>query len=131
MKKKKTKESFWIRNYSKANVSLRDLGITIPAERSLDLLGHNYNLTLQQIEESLQRGSLAAKGKVIRKVAGPAEKIPSRLIDWQGGFSIRPLTPIKDFQHPEYEELMVNGDEDKKLEELLKQEDEDEDDGFY
>lgn len=62
---------FWVTNISDRNVSLTDLGLTIPARRSVNLLDNkHYHLTQEQLEASAASGSLFKKRSkvVVRKV---------------------------------------------------------------
>lgn len=121
------KETFWVRNYSGANVSLKDIGLTLPAGKSVDLLAHKYNVTLQQLETSLTSGSLFAKRSLIRKVSGPPQSgIEMKKENWKGGFSIRERQPMNEKSFPQYEELQEM--EDSELAKLLNKDAEDEED---
>lgn len=65
-------KDYWIYNHSKSNVSLGDLGLTIPARTNVNL-GDNkhYKLTDEQIEKSIKNGSVSKKQHllVVRKSA--------------------------------------------------------------
>lgn len=70
------KRSFWVTNFSKMNVCLRDLALTIPAGRSMNLLDEkHFHYTLEQLEASAKAGSLFKKrDKII--VRNDPPKIP-------------------------------------------------------
>src|SRR5665213_2609119 len=71
LKSKEKEESFWITNISKKIVSLRDLNLSIPPMKSMNLLdSRHHHLTKEQISSSVSSGSLYAKQKmvVVRKV---------------------------------------------------------------
>jgi leucyl-tRNA synthetase len=58
---------FWITNVSNMNVSLSDLGITVPAGRSWNLLdSKHFKFTLEQLEKSNTSGSIFKKRDKIR-----------------------------------------------------------------
>ena len=61
-KRKNQQDEFWVTNISDRNVCVADLGITIPARRSMNLLDsrHHY-YTLEQLKQSAASGSLHAK----------------------------------------------------------------------
>lgn len=53
---------FWLINISKVNVSLSDLGITIPAGKSWNLLdSKHFHFKLEQLERSRKDGSIYKK----------------------------------------------------------------------
>jgi hypothetical protein len=63
---------FWITNISNRNVSLADLNLTIKAFASVNLLDKkHYNYSLEQLQASVNNGSLAKKKDklVVRQVA--------------------------------------------------------------
>ena len=64
-------DTFWITNFSRSDVTLYDLGITIKAQRSINLLdSKHYSFTRAQLETSAVSGYLFSKrDKIsIRKV---------------------------------------------------------------
>jgi len=66
-------KDYWIVNISKLNVSLGDLGLTIPAMKTVNL-GDNkhYKLTDEQIQKSINNGSIKLKSKyLILRSCGP------------------------------------------------------------
>lgn len=70
-------QSFWVTNTSNRNVSLADLNLTIRALTSVNLLdSRHYQYTLEQLQKSVDSGSLAAKRDkiVVRKNAPIVEK---------------------------------------------------------
>lgn len=71
---RKTKETeFWVSNISDRNVSLRDLALTIPARKNVNLLNSaHYSYTKEQLELSAESGSLFAKSKLLKvRVVAP------------------------------------------------------------
>lgn len=68
----KIEQSFWITNISKMNVSLADLNLTVKAFSSVNLLDkRHYQYTLEQLEKSVESGSIFKKSDkiVVRKLA--------------------------------------------------------------
>lgn len=58
---------FWVTNITGLKISLKDLGLFIPPKTSINLLAPGYHLTLEQIEISLDSGSLFNKrDKIVR-----------------------------------------------------------------
>ena len=104
------KVEFWIQNRSKMNVSVRDLNITIPAGKSLDLMAHKFNFTLDQLEASLLRGSLFSKGKILVKIFGkPQDPIEPRRGNFAGNFNRKPnVLPVDDTVFPVFSELSIS-----------------------
>lgn len=66
--------NFWIVNISKKNVCLSDLGITVPAGKSMNLLDQkHYNYTIEQLYNSKESGSLYKKRHLIKIAKGPQQ----------------------------------------------------------
>jgi hypothetical protein len=67
----KNKESFWVTNISKRNVSLADLNLTIKSYTSVDLLSKHYYYTKEQLIKSVESGSIFKKRDkiVVRKIS--------------------------------------------------------------
>lgn len=58
--------SFWITNISKCDVMIADLGLLVPARRSLNLLdSKHYKFTAEQLKKSAENGSLKRKSHMI------------------------------------------------------------------
>lgn len=56
------KKSFWLTNISDKNVSLADLDLTIKAFSSVNVLDkRHYSFTLEQLQESVAKGSIYKK----------------------------------------------------------------------
>lgn len=55
------KNEFYVINISNRNVSLRDLYLTIPKYKKINLLSKHYNYTLDQLIKSATSGSLYKK----------------------------------------------------------------------
>lgn len=66
-------EEFWATNVSQLNVSLRDLGITIPSKKSVNLLNSkHYSFNKEQLELSATSGSLfTKKDKILVRQTAP------------------------------------------------------------
>src|ERR1700676_3614303 len=65
---KKNDNSFWITNICARNVSLADLNLTVKAFSSINLLDKkHYKYTLEQLENSVQYGSIHKKSNMIVK----------------------------------------------------------------
>ncbi len=115
MQGKATKE-FWIINVSKMDVSLADLNVTVRSHTSVNLLDSaHYQLTEEQIQFSLEKGSLHKKRDKIKvRLHAPIPEKP-RLIEKAENFQ-RPLRSGIETTAPKYEELDIS--DEKFAEEL-------------
>ncbi len=77
MRSKVKEEEFWATNISNMNVSLRDLGLTIPSNKSCNLLNSkHYSFNKEQLELSAASGSLFAKrDKILVRQTAPETPI--------------------------------------------------------
>jgi hypothetical protein len=119
----KLEQTFWVTNITNLNVSLMDLGLTINARSSVNLLDRkHYYFTIEQLEQSAKSGSLFKKSNkiVIRKVAPKYEKSKIELLDHE----IRPGfdRPANDIKEEKYEELTISDEKfaEESAEELIK-----------
>ena len=107
------KKSFWITNLTKKDLRLGDLGISIKARSSINLLG-NYKLKPEQIYNSVINGSIARKVEIhqlsIRKIP-PIEFKNHIQVDLSNFIPDRAKVLV-DHKTVEYEELKVI-DQDK------------------
>jgi hypothetical protein len=67
------KNELWITNISKMNISLSDLNLTIKSLASINLLDEkHYHYTLEQIEKSIQSGSIfKRRDKIFVRINAP------------------------------------------------------------
>jgi len=75
-------EQFWVSNISKMDVSLTDLGLTIPARKTVNLLDKkHYFFTKEELINSAVSGSIFKKRKkiVVRKLPPTVE--PKKIIE--------------------------------------------------
>lgn len=106
-------KEFWITNVSDLNVSLRDLALSVPARRSMNLLdSKHFNYTLEQLEKSAESGSLFKKGKLIkvRKVA-PDEEVKPGIHTTKTPLFMRLKYKAIIIEEPEYEELQISDEQ--------------------
>lgn len=100
---------FWIINISKKIISLSDLRFNIPPMRPYNLLDkRHFKYTLEQLETSLESGSLSKRKDAIKIMLvppEPIEPIKKEVYD-------RPLPSRVHFafkmEEPVYEELIVS-----------------------
>lgn len=60
--------TFWLTNFSKRNVSLADLNLTIKAFSSINLLDtRHYSYTLEQLLKSEAEGSIFKKQSLVKR----------------------------------------------------------------
>jgi len=72
MKNKKTE--FWICNISEMNVTLRDLAISVPAKKGINLLSKHYSFSYDQLKKSMTTGSIFIKRDKIKVSKGPPQE---------------------------------------------------------
>lgn len=78
----KTKE-LWVTNINyKKDIKIDDLGLTVPAGKSHNLLARNCRFTVDQIMKSISSGSIFKKSKWlrIRKVGPNVELLPEQVL---------------------------------------------------
>lgn len=113
-------DQFWITNFSKMNVSLTDLNITIKPFSSINLLDNKHHqYTLKQLEESANNGSIAKKKDkiAVRKVCPSIVKNNVLVENYSMPSRERSVFNIKE---EKYEELHFN-DSEKDLYEFAKE----------
>lgn len=102
-------DSFWVSNITDRNVSLTDLGLTIPAYKSVNLLDtKHYSLTREELETSAKSGSLFLKCRkvVVRQVPPVIEKKQFVEIDYNAVAPTRRRSAVK-IEHISYQELDI------------------------
>lgn len=106
------KDEFWASNISNLNVSLRDLGITLPKNKVCNLLDdRHYSFTKEQLELSAASGSLYNKRDkiLIRKVAPDAPTPSGILVTKMPRFIAQNMARTKIVvEEVKYEELSVS-----------------------
>lgn len=110
--KSQSSEQFWVSNISNMNVSLSDLGLTIPAHKSVNLLDkRHYSFNKEDLILSATSGSLFKKKSkvVVRKIppAIEAPKIPE--VDHNAIVPSRRRSIIQ-IEKIQYEELDISDD---------------------
>lgn len=75
------KTELWVKNVSSSDVGLSDLGVKIPRGKTVDLLKYSPNLSAQQVQTSLEGGSLQNRvsSGVLSLVKGPVKERPATL----------------------------------------------------
>lgn len=109
----KKEPELWITNISKKNVTLRDLNISIPAMRSINLLGKNNRFNLELVEKSISSGSIFAKRDKIkvRKVAPEEFKRVLDISKEPMYTSEKVLISQLVIDNPHYEELSISDEQ--------------------
>jgi histone acetyltransferase (RNA polymerase elongator complex component) len=121
----KVKENeFWATNISNMNVSLRDLGITIPSKKSVNLLNSkHYSFNKEQLELSAATGSLFAKKDkiLIRQTAPEIIIAPGIQISKLPRFIAQNMARTKIVvEEIKYEELAISESEEEFADEMTK-----------
>lgn len=108
------RKSFWVTNFSDRNVSLTDLYISIPANKSVNLLDEkHYHFTEQQLINSATSGSIYKKSHLlaVRKIPPNAE-IKEPLMIYSSAIPSRSKS-IYEIHHENYEELNISDEEEE------------------
>lgn len=107
-------QDFWITNISNRDVTLHDLGITIRSRTSINLLNkRHYQLSLEQLNDSLTKGSLFSRKRMVIKRATPPtiNSLSFKMaIDHNAIIPTRTHS-IYEIKHEQYDELIVSDEE--------------------
>lgn len=112
------KESFWVTNISKMNVSLSDLNLTINAMSTVNLLDSNhYFYSKEQLENSALSGSIFKKRDrlVVRKTP-PVKTIKKTMEVSKEPFYRKNRSAVEFVEETKFEELNIA--DDKVIEQL-------------
>jgi hypothetical protein len=103
----------WITNISKMNVTLRDLNISIPAMRSVNLISKRNGFKIEAVEKSIASGSIYAKRNKIkvRKVAPEPIKRTLEVSKEPLYTSENVLQSQVVIDNPQYEELNISDEQ--------------------
>lgn len=105
---------YWITNISNRDVTLHDLGVTVRARTSINLLNkRHYSLSIKDIEKSAKDGSLfSRKRMIIRRVTPPTINSLSfkMAIDHTAIIPTRTHS-IYEIKQEQYDELIVSDEE--------------------
>jgi hypothetical protein len=73
--------SLWVQNLGTSDVSLSDLGVKVPAGKTINVFKSNPYLTKAQVDLSLQSGALSKRitNGTVRLVTGPVAEKPHNL----------------------------------------------------
>lgn len=108
------KPTFWVTNFSKRDVALADLGVTIKAMTSVNLLDikHYPHITLAMLEQSETSGSMYKKRDKINHRKVPPESLPKERIqvDTQAVLPLQARS-ILEIKEEKYEELNIFDDD--------------------
>jgi len=93
------------------DVSLYDLNLTIRAFTSINLLNGHYNLTLEQLNKSVESGSIFKKRNKIVKRSVPPTLIKFNVVDITENNIPKKARSVLEIKQEKYEELSMS-DED-------------------
>jgi hypothetical protein len=117
-------EEFWATNISKVNVSLRDLALTIPSNKSVNLLNSaHFSYSRSQLELSATSGSLFAKrDKILVRQTAPEVPIsPGIKVSKVPRFIAQNMQRTKIVvEEIKYEELAISESEEEFADEMTK-----------
>jgi hypothetical protein len=74
------KKEFWVKNITNLRVSIKDLRLSIPPYAMINLMSKNYNLKEEELEKSLESGSLYAKRDKIKKREDLMTKVEEKFL---------------------------------------------------
>lgn len=106
-------KTFWVTNISDRNVSLSDLNLTIRANSSVNLLDKkHYSLTEEQLNKSLESGSIfTKKDKIKKRIVPPVIEQEKRMtMDYNSALPSKTYS-IYEIKQEKYEELEISDDE--------------------
>lgn len=112
MARSKFSEQFWVSNISNMNVSLTDLGLTVPARRTVNLLdARHYNFNKEELILSATSGSLFKKKNkvVVRKIPPVVEAKKMLEVDFNAIVPSRRRSIVQ-IEHIRHEELELSDD---------------------
>jgi hypothetical protein len=112
MTKSRFSEQFWISNISNMNVSLTDLGLTIPAHKTVNLLDkRHYSFSKDELILSATSGSLFKKNSKlkVRKVPPIIERRQIIEVDFNAVVPSRRRSIVQ-IENIRYEELDLSDD---------------------
>ena len=90
---------------------MRDLALTIPTRRSMNLLdSKHFHYTDEQIEKAIASGSLFKKSRLIKiRIAEPEQPIPpGKYVSKMPMFMRYQIKAGVDMEEPEFEELQMS-----------------------
>lgn len=112
--KQQGETSFWITNISNKDVTLHDLGVTIRARTSINLLNsRHYSLSLAQLQESLEKGSLFSRRNMVIKKKNPPtiDSLSFKMAVDHNAIIPNRTRSIYEIKQENYEELIVSDEQ--------------------
>lgn len=110
--KNNNQKSFWVINVSDRNVSLTDLNITIPARSSVDLLSNHYYFTEEQLNNSINSGSLFKKSdKIKKRLIAPVDPNKKSITMDKTNPLIKHTLSIYEIKQEKYDQLEISDEE--------------------
>lgn len=110
----KVNKEFWVTNISDRDVALHDLGVIVRARTSINLLNsRHYNITVPQVMESAEKGSLFSRRKavIIRKSPPTINTLTFKMaVDHNAVIPDRTRS-IYEIKQEQYDELIVSDEE--------------------
>lgn len=109
---KKT-EDFWLTNISNRNVMIGDLNLTIKARSSVNLLNRRfYSFTKEQLEKSLESGSLKAKSHlVVKRLVPPGTPMEYKIQVDKSVVAPDKTRSVVEIKEENYEELQLTDEQ--------------------
>lgn len=106
------RKHFWITNISNRNITLPDLNVTIKAYSSINLLDKkHYSYTIDELENSLTKGSIFKKRKIIFLRKNPPEMIKANIPLSSETYIPSRERSVISIKETKYEELSMSDEE--------------------
>jgi len=107
-------QDFWVTNISNRDITLHDLGVVVRAKTSINLLNkRHYHLSLKELENSLNKGSLFTKQKIVIKRKGPPtlNSLSFKMaVDYNAIIPTRTHS-VYEIKQEQYDELIVSDEQ--------------------
>lgn len=109
----KRTDEFWLTNISERNVMISDLNITIKARSTVNLLDkRRYSFTQEQLEKSLENGSLKAKSHlVVKRLVPPGTPMEYKIQVDKSAVVPDKMRSVVEIKEENYEELQLTDEQ--------------------
>lgn len=107
------KQEFWVMNITKKDIALSDLGVIIRAKTTVNLLDHkHYNCTVEQLQKSLENGSLyQKKGSIFKRNTPPILNSDIKIVVDRSAVIPTRARSVYELKQEHYEELSLSDEE--------------------
>ena len=112
--KSEVNKEFWITNISKRDITLHVLGVVVRSRTSINLLdSRHYNITVEQVMTSAEKGSLFNKKKevIIRKSPPTLDTLTFKIAIDHNSIIPDRTRSIYEIKQEHYDELIVSDEQ--------------------